>query len=170
MEVMFTAQQIRAIYPKLNQYFEFEYADIWVELTNSMPSDFEAHKKYHETSNIDHLPENHQVFFLYNKDISNFIEKYEFCRVDSYAISLTTMLVFMLRNLRNGLYGILEGNEMETWIYPDKKRLYEFLLDNFKKYNFCNLPKAQITISYGLDSQITVANHENWLYYFTIVR
>ena len=165
--VMFCSCEVRAVYPKLNQYFGFNYGDISVELENSWNYDAEYSEQYLETGNIDHLPDDHPVFFVSEKwGVIELVEKYEFIKNNSYVADLIGMLVFIVQNMRNYFYGIVEGCEMEDGIiYPDKRKLYEFLLDNDKKtYNSQNLPKTQITILYGLNSQITIDNHENWLY------
>ena len=164
--VTLSVHEIRAIYPKLNQYFEFEYIDIQAHLNCSLQNDLENYIQYCQTSHIAHLPDDYQILFAFeNKDIMNLLEGYVFSPNWLYVTNLINMLLIMVRNRKNCFYNIAEGDEMEYgYIQLDKKKLYEFLLDNYKEYNFQNLPKAQITISYGLDTKITINNHHNWLY------
>jgi hypothetical protein len=166
--IVFYSRDIKAIYPKLNQYFGFEYSDISVELQSSWDYSAEYSEPYFKTGNINHLPDDFNIPFISERwGIMEFIEKYAFTNNNPYVADLIGLLVFLTKNWRNSFYGIPETNEMYYgFVEPDRRKLYEFLLDNFKEYNFDNLPKAQITILYGQNSQITIDNHENWLYHF----
>ncbi len=178
IKTIFTAKDIRGIYPKMDQYFGFEYIDIHVELNRAMNDDFENHTLFLETSNINHLPDDYEIPLFFHvkenisiEEINEFHNKYEFIRNNYYMYNLFCLLIIFVQNRCISFYGIESGNEIDyIFAYSDKRKLYEFLLDNFKEYNFNYLPKAQIILSYGLDSQITIDNHNNWLYYLLKTR
>ena len=156
---------IRELYPLLNWYFGFEYADINEELSSALwKTDYQI--TYFKTSNIDHLPSNFNIFFPTDSfdELISLVNSYDFTRNNTLGV-LFMLLYFYSKNIRNCFYNIEESNVMEdVFIHTDKCKLYEFLLDNYKPYSMHNLPKAQITILYGPNSQVTIDNHDNWLY------
>ena len=166
MDTFLTAQRIREIYLKLYEFFGFKYENIGVKIVNSIGNVFEYDIVFNEPDdNIDHSPNEYKIVIPYNQRTFDLIEKYEFISLNSYVRALIELLVFIMQD-KNEVRCVCEnGYEMDCPIYPDKENLYEFLIDNFKKYNSHNLPKSQITISYGLDTKITINNHDNWLYY-----
>lgn len=165
--ITFTAQMFKYAYPPLNKYFGFEYKGIGVEISNSLYEHFEYHSAFLSSGSIEHLPDDFEINCQiqdYDK-VLGFINSYDFLRDNTmFSIELILLCIYSY-NLREYFYGIEPGNEMyDDFIHKDKCNLYEFLLDNHREYDISNLPKAEITISYGQNSQITIKNHENWLY------
>lgn len=156
-------EHIRWAYPLLNKYLGFEYGHIAHEIFNSLP-DFDTQTIYLNTHNIDHLPDDYIIHFEINDfdSIKSLCDKYDL----DYMLSVLVILISIYaRNVRNDFYGIESGCESYDVFQSDEKRkLYEFLLDNPHEFSDTNRAKGRIEIRLGLDSQISVDNYDNWLY------
>ncbi len=168
----------------INQSPNREYHDCyWIKDNGNLKNN---------TDNIDYLPDDYPIYFWFSNAKDNafkaLFDKYsfmnEFQEIEIFLLSALHLERLMFKafgyytdpeqieemenknpgSTRDIGYFVDCWFEQEKDIDDEKRKLYEFLLDNPHIYKITNLAVAQMEIRYGADSQIKLCNHDNWLY------
>ena len=174
----FTAQEIRNIYDILFKYYDFDYSWIFTEIQHAVENSPNNEKYFYmlfdnETKqnrkDIDYLPDDFEIGFVfpivYYNEFQALTSKYFFLNDGRIFDIFMLSSLYIKRRINEYEYFEDAGGDVEydIIINGEKRKLYEFLLDNPHEFKESNRAKARMEIRYGLESK-AVDNYNNWLY------
>lgn len=159
---------IRSVYDIFEKYYDFDYNWIRPEIMFAINQFSDIEQSEDLTKMVDCLPNEHLIEFFISR--VDWDELQALC--DRHSISdAVSLFLFSSLHLqrvvhREAYFKVAFDFDIkrDKPIYIEKRKMYEFLLDNEYEFDDENLAKTQISINYGVKSKITIDNVDNWLY------